>query len=170
MANVAVTVGETHQVSDETRARAEQFKTQGNEALAHFKFAAAVELYSQALALVPTAIFYANRAAAHMKNESYGLAIDDASAAIELDASYVKAYYRRGSAELALGHHKKAVKDFKLVARIKPQDRDARAKLKLCEKIIKEAAFAAAIQSERNRPLSETIDVNSMGTRPYWSL
>lgn len=46
---------------------------------------------------------------------------------------------------------------------MKPQDRDARAKLKLCEKIIKEAAFAAAIQSERNLPLSETIDVNSMG-------
>lgn len=73
------------------------------------------------------------------------------------------AYYRRGSAELALGHHKKAVKDFKLVVRMKPQDKDARAKLKLCEKIIKEAAFAAAIQSERNLPLSETIDVNGIG-------
>jgi serine/threonine-protein phosphatase 5 len=165
MASVKVTVteGERHQVSDETRARAEALKTQGNEALSHFKFAAAVDLYSQAIALVPTAIFFANRAAAHMKNESYGVAIDDASAAIELDASYVKAYYRRGSAQLALGHHKKAVKDFKLVVRMKPQDKDARAKLKLCEKIIKEAAFAAAIQSERNRPLSETIDVNAMG-------
>ena len=51
------------------------------------------------------------------------------------------------------------------MVRMKPQDRDARAKLKLCEKIIKEAAFAAAIQSERNLPLSETIDVNSMGKR-----
>ena len=73
------------------------------------------------------------------------------------------AYYRRGSAELARGHHKKAVRDFRRVVRMKPQDRDARAKLKLCEKIIKEAAFAAAIQSERNLPLSETIDVNIMG-------
>lgn len=73
------------------------------------------------------------------------------------------AYYRRGSAELALGHHKKAIKDFKLVVRMKPSDKDARAKLKLCEKIIKEAAFAAAIQSERNLPLSETIDVNAIG-------
>lgn len=73
------------------------------------------------------------------------------------------AYYRRGSAELALGHHKKAVKDFKLVVRMKPADKDARSKLKLCEKIIKEAAFAAAIQSERNLPLSETIDVDAIG-------
>ncbi|POM79022.1 Serine/threonine-protein phosphatase 5 [Phytophthora palmivora] len=158
MANVTVTEGAPHAVSDETRARADAFKTQGNEALAHFKFAAAVDFYTKAIELVPTAIFYANRAAAHVKSESYGLAIDDASAAIDLEPSYIKAYYRRGSAQLALGHHKKAVKDFRLVVRMKPQDRDARAKLKLCEKIIKEAAFAAAIQSERNLPLSETID------------
>ncbi|GAB9462639.1 Serine/threonine-protein phosphatase [Globisporangium polare] len=157
-----VTTGERHQVSDATKARAEELKTQGNAALAGFKFPHAVELYSAAIELHPTAIYYANRAAAHMKTESYGLAIDDASAAIETEPSYVKAYYRRGSAELALGHHKKAVKDFKLVVRMKPADKDARAKLKLCEKIIKEAAFAAAIQSERNLPLSETIDVDGI--------
>ena len=73
------------------------------------------------------------------------------------------AYYRRGSAELALGHHKKALKDFKLVVRMKPNDRDARSKLSLSEKIVREAAFAEAIQSERNMPLSETIDVAAMG-------
>ncbi|CAI5741394.1 unnamed protein product [Hyaloperonospora brassicae] len=168
MASVAVVGSAPHAVSDETRARADALKAQGNEALAHFKVATAIELYSRAIELVPTAIFYANRAAAHVKSESYGLAIDDASAAIALDEGYVKAYYRRGSAELALGHHKKAVRDFRRVVRMKPQDRDARAKLKLCEKIIKEAAFAAAIQSERNLPLSETIDVNSMVVDPSY--
>lgn len=162
MASISVTEGAPHAVSDATRAQADEYKAQGNVALAHFKFVSAIELYTKAIELVPTAIFYANRAAAHVKSESYGLAIDDASAAIALDSTYVKAYYRRGSAQLALGHHKKAVKDFRLVVRMKPQDRDARAKLKLCEKIIKEAAFATAIQSERNLPLSETIDVNSM--------
>jgi len=45
---------------------------------------------------------------------------------------------------------------------MKPTSADARSKLKLCEKLIKEAAFAAAIQSERDLPLSETIDINSM--------
>jgi serine/threonine-protein phosphatase 5 len=168
MASVTVTEGAPHAPSAKTQARANALKTQGNEALAHFRFTTAVELYTQAIELWPTAIFYANRAAAHVKSESYGLAIDDASAAIELEPSYVKAYYRRGSAQLALGHHKKAVKDFRLVVRMKPQDRDARAKLKLCEKIIKEAAFAAAIQSERNLPLSETIDVTSLVVDPAY--
>jgi serine/threonine-protein phosphatase 5 len=85
-----VSVGERHQVSDATKARAEELKTEGNAALAQFKFAAAVELYSKAIELFPTAIYYANRAAAHMKTESYGLAIDDASAAIEAEPSYIK--------------------------------------------------------------------------------
>ncbi|DBA02948.1 TPA: hypothetical protein N0F65_005975 [Lagenidium giganteum] len=167
-APVRVEVGERHQVSDATKQEADALKVSGNEALQQFRFAAAVQLYTQSIELHPTAIYYANRAAAHMKTESYGLAIEDASAAIELDASYIKAYYRRGSAELALGHHKKAVKDFRLVVRMKPQDKDARTKLKLCEKIIKEAAFAAAIQSERNLPLSETIDVNAIVVDPSY--
>ncbi|TYZ62550.1 hypothetical protein PybrP1_009670 [[Pythium] brassicae (nom. inval.)] len=168
MSNVQVTVGDAHAVSDATKARAEELKAQGNASLAAFRFPAAIALYSEAIALYPTAIYLSNRAAAHMKTESYGLAIDDASAAIELEPSYIKAYYRRGSAELALGHHKKAVKDFKLVVRMKPADKDARSKLKLCEKIIKEAAFAAAIQSERNLPLSETIDVGAIVVDPSY--
>ncbi|TDH65242.1 uncharacterized protein CCR75_006060 [Bremia lactucae] len=168
MASILVSEGTPHTVSNETRARADAFKAQGNDALAHFKYVTAIELYTNAIELLPTAIFYANRAAAHVKSENYGLAIDDASAAIQLDIAYVKAYYRRGSAELALGHHKKAVKDFRLVVRMKPQDRDARAKLKLCERIIKEAAFATAIQSERNLPLSETIDVHSLTVDPSY--
>ena len=90
MATVAVVGSAPHGVSDETYARADALKTQGNDALAHFKVATAIELYSRAIELVPTAIFYANRAAAHVKSESYGLAIDDASAAIALDEGYVK--------------------------------------------------------------------------------
>lgn len=46
---------------------------------------------------------------------------------------------------------------------MKPQDKDARMKYKLCDKLVKEAAFAAAIQSERNLPISETVDVDSIG-------
>ena len=91
MSDVAsVTQGARRAASDETKARAEALKAQGNDALKLFKFAAAVEHYSAAIALFPTAIYYANRAFAHIKNESYGLAIDDASAAIELEPSYLK--------------------------------------------------------------------------------
>ncbi|CAK4085555.1 unnamed protein product [Aphanomyces euteiches] len=162
MDKVIVELGENHQVSGETAKRAESFKEQGNEALKNFKFPVAVELYTVAISLNPTAIYYANRAAAHIKMESYGLALKDASLAINMDPTYIKAYYRRASANLPLGHLKDALRDYRTVVKMKPSSAEAKSKLKLCEQMIRQAAFAEAIQSERNRPLSETIDISSL--------
>ncbi|CCI42081.1 unnamed protein product [Albugo candida] len=148
----SVAVGNAQQVSEDSRKQAELLKHEGNQSLQEYKYRNAVELYTAAIEVYPTAIYYANRAAAHMKTESYGLAIKDATDAITMDPNYVKAYYRRGSAELALGHYKAALKNFRLVVKMKPQDKDARMKYKLCDKLVKEAAFAAAIQSELNDP------------------
>ena len=51
----------------------------------------AVAGYSRAISLDPgNAIYYANRAAAHIRVENYGLALSDASKSIELDPRYVK--------------------------------------------------------------------------------
>jgi tetratricopeptide (TPR) repeat protein len=49
--------------------------------------------------------------------ESFGFAIADATKAIELDPSYVKAYYRRAISYLAIVKHKDALKDFKAVCK-----------------------------------------------------
>jgi ABC-type Fe3+-citrate transport system substrate-binding protein len=75
---------------------------------------------------------------------------------------FVAAYYRKGSALVSLGKYKEALKGFKKVAKAKPKDKDARKKLKACEKLVKQAAFAAAIESDETKPLSETIAVDSM--------
>ena len=40
---------------------------------------------------------------AAIRMENYGVAIQDAEAAIDLDPNYLKAFYRRGSANYALG-------------------------------------------------------------------
>lgn len=149
-------------VSQDIIQKAEQLKLEGNTFLKEFKLNTAIELYTAAIQLHPTAIYHANRAAAHIKTESYGLAIEDATVAISLNKSYLKSYYRRGSSNLALGHYKKALRDFKQVVRMKPRDKDAAAKLKVCEKLVREAAFAMAIESEQNKPMSETIDLESI--------
>jgi len=78
-------------------------KDEGNKALHEHHFEKATELYSQAIELSPTAILYANRAMAAIRMENYGMAIQDAEAAIDLDPNYLKAFYRRGSAKYALG-------------------------------------------------------------------
>jgi tetratricopeptide (TPR) repeat protein len=64
-------------------AEANALKDQGNEYLNIFKYSLAAEKYSEAIELNPTAIFYANRAQALIKLESYGLAIQDANEALK---------------------------------------------------------------------------------------
>lgn len=48
-----------------------------------------------------------------------------------LDPAYIKAYYRRGSANYALGKYKDALKDFRHVVKVAPKDRDAVQKMKV---------------------------------------
>ena len=74
---------------------AEKMKAEANTCFKQEKFAAAEELYTKAIELDNTnAVYFANRSITHLKQENYGYALADASKAIELDASYTKAYYR----------------------------------------------------------------------------
>lgn len=145
---------------EETVARANSLKDQGNKFLTTGRYSQAAEKYSEAIALYPNAIYYSNRAQALIKLEAYGQAIADANEAIRLDPKYIKAYYRRASANYALGKLKAALKDFKSVLTIVPKDPDAAAKAKLCEKILREDAFQKAI--EMDAPIESTIDVDDV--------
>lgn len=104
-----------------------------------------------------------NRAAAYLKTESFGLAISDAEKAKELDATYVKAYYRHASALLALGRYKKALVDFKRVVKLKPKDKAARKKYMECNKAVKRQAFEAAIRTDDAPSAVEAVDVGQIG-------
>jgi tetratricopeptide (TPR) repeat protein len=64
-----------------------------------------------------------------------GSAITDASEAITLEPSYIKSYYRRGSARMALMQYKAARTDFRAACQIEPGNKDARSKLNECEKV-----------------------------------
>lgn len=134
-----------------------------NRELVAGHFLVAIRLYSEALKFTPTnAIVLSNRAQAYLKVENYGLANSDATAAIESDPSYAKGYYRRASSHFALNKFKLARKDFKQVCKLKPKDRDARAKLAECEKAIREAAFAEAIVSSQTAPISTTYNPDNI--------
>lgn len=110
---------------------AEALKNAGNLLFQAGRFHEAVEKYNDAIELNPEVpSYYTNRAFCHIKMENHGLAIADATVALELDRSFVKAYYRRGSAFMALGKYKDALKDFKAVKQLKPNDKDALAKVR----------------------------------------
>jgi len=140
-----------------------QLKDEGNKELLNHRYVKAIKYYSEALELIPNnPIILSNRALAYIKTESYGLAIVDATEAIKANSSYAKAYYRRGTADYALGKFKAAKKDFRKVCKLAPKDRDARIRLSECEKAVREAAFAAAIESDDIMPLSKTYDPSTI--------
>ena len=149
--------------TEEATTKGLELKDLGNASLNEGHYTEAIHLYSTALSHLPSnAIILSNRALAYIKIENYGLAIQDATAAIESDPAYPKGYYRRGSAEFALGKAKSARKDFRQVCKLRPKDRDARNKLAECEKAVRESAFAAAILSEETLPLSESFKAESI--------
>ena len=84
--------------------KADELKCQANECFKAEKYPQAIELYTEAIELNPNnAVFYANRSISYLRTECFGYALTDASKAIEVDKSYLKGYYRRAAAYMALG-------------------------------------------------------------------
>ncbi|KAK2441390.1 serine/threonine-protein phosphatase [Trifolium repens] len=153
-------------------AKAEEFKVLANEAFKDRKFSHAIDLYTQAIELNgQNAVYFANRAFAHLRLEEYGSAILDATKAIEVDPKYSKGYYRRGAAHLGLGKFKEALKDFQQVKKMCPNDPDATKKLKECEKAVMKLKFEEAISvpGSVKRPIAESIDFHSIEVEPQYS-
>ncbi|KAK7333599.1 hypothetical protein VNO80_30374 [Phaseolus coccineus] len=146
--------------------KAEELKVLANEAFNARKYSQAIDLYTQAIELNSgNAVYYSNRAFAHLRLEEYGSAIQDATKAIEVDPKYSKGYYRRGAAHIGLGKFKEALKDFQQVKKMCPNDADATKKLKECEKAVMKLKFEEAIaapESER-RSVAESIDFHTIG-------
>jgi tetratricopeptide (TPR) repeat protein len=69
---------------------------------AEARYHEAIELYTKAIDLRPgSAVYLSNRAAAHIKVEEHGSAMEDAGRAIKLDPKYIKVRAARLSALLA---------------------------------------------------------------------
>ncbi|KAI0565127.1 Protein-serine/threonine phosphatase [Gracilaria domingensis] len=148
-----------------------RIKNEANDCFKKNRFHEAENLYTRALnhafaldADAKThAVLLGNRAFTRLKLEQYGYAINDATRALSHDPNYVKAYYRRGSAYFALSKYKDAKRDYAIIAQRMPENKDTVAKLKECDKRIKEAAFARAIESDSLRVrVCDTIDITSI--------
>ena len=143
---------------------AEQFKATANQFFKEKKYTAAIEWYTKAIEKndkVPA--YFGNRSIAYLRTECFGYAITDADSALALDRRYLKAYYRRAEANMALGRYKKSLVDYDTVRRALPKDRDAQIKFKECEKIVKKLAFERAINVDSlKKSIIESIDVENI--------
>lgn len=104
-------------------------KESGNAAFKDGNLDEALALYTQALQLTPKdqasdqAVIFKNRAAVHLKNEDFQLAVDDCTKALELVPSDPKALYRRAQAYEALEKVDLAYQDAREVHRVDPKNK-----------------------------------------------
>ncbi|KAJ0065709.1 hypothetical protein NL108_016870 [Boleophthalmus pectinirostris] len=121
-------------LSEEQRAEAEALKSEGNEQMKVENYSAAVEFYSQAIALNPqNAVYYCNRAAALSKLGNYAGAVQDCEQAINIDPKYSKAYGRMGLALASLNKHTEAVGYYKKALELDPDNETYKSNLKIAE-------------------------------------
>ncbi len=148
---------------EEDKKKAEKVKEEANAYFKNQKYTEAISLYSEAIDLDSTVpAYFSNRSLAYLKTECFGYALQDATSALKLDSSYTKAYYRRASAQMALGKFKLALKDFEAVVKVRPNDKDAKAKYSECKKIVTRIAFEKAIAVDDQKSVAETINLDAM--------
>jgi len=148
---------------DEGKKLAEEAKEEANDAFKNQDYEAAIELYTKAIELCPSAVYYANRSISYLRTECVGYALTDASNAIELDKTYVKGYYRRAAAYMSMGKFKQALKDFEAVVQARPNDKDAKIKCSECNKIVRKLAFERAIAvDDSKKSIADSINIDSI--------
>ena len=84
----------TKETDEEREQRALKLKAEGNEKYSSKQYQAAIDLYSAAIDAFPRPEFYGNRAASYMAVYKYKEGLSDCHSAIDLDASFRKAYIR----------------------------------------------------------------------------
>nr|XP_008123782.1 PREDICTED: protein unc-45 homolog B [Anolis carolinensis] len=103
-----------------------QLKEEGNGHFASGDVESALRCYSQALKRGPDpalrGLLFRNRAACFLKKENYVQAASDASRALDMDPSDLKALFRRSQALEHLGKLDQAFKDLQRCAAIQPRN------------------------------------------------
>jgi mitochondrial import receptor subunit TOM70 len=100
-------------LSDQDRkGYAAKLKAAGNVAYQQKDYTRAIDLYGKAILCKPDPVFYSNRAACFIALSEWEKAIEDATAAINLDNEYVKALNRRANAYEHLEKYSEALMDF----------------------------------------------------------
>ncbi|KAL7623020.1 TOM (translocase of outer membrane) complex component [Parahypoxylon ruwenzoriense] len=89
-----------------------QLKNAGNKAYGGKDYNRAIDLYSQAILCKPDSVFYSNRAACYNALSVWDKVVEDTTAAISLDPTYVKALNRRANAYEHLSHFSESLLDY----------------------------------------------------------
>ena len=142
----------------EEQAKAEAFKSKGNEAMKKQKWQDAIDSYTEAIEADPTnAIYRANRSAAFLSIEKHDEACDDAYIATQLDPKYAKAWARLGLAERKVGRGKRAREAYKHAIKLAGKDATSLMKQGLADVEAKIKADIDTIDKETDKAAKEML-------------
>ncbi|KAI8916161.1 hypothetical protein EDD86DRAFT_273010 [Gorgonomyces haynaldii] len=102
-------------VEEDKSKLANDCKIAGNKLYAERKFQEAIEKYSEAIDLLPSAVFFSNRAACYANTQQYEKVVEDCTSALKIDPKYIKALNRRAQAFENLGQFKDALNDYTVI-------------------------------------------------------
>ncbi|PGH14411.1 hypothetical protein AJ79_03054 [Helicocarpus griseus UAMH5409] len=133
----------------EGKKEADSFKNKGNAAFEKGEYQQAIDYYTKAIDIDrSSATFHSNRATAYYRIENYEQAAQDANTATQLNPGYIKAWVRRGDAEMKLGKAKRAQKSYQKAIELSGDAVPALMKGGLANADEKIKADLQAIQSE----------------------
>ena len=148
-------------VTPEERAKAEELKVRGNEALKAKRYQEAADLYTEAVKIdLSSAIYRANRSAASSLMENYEHAAEDAWFAAQLDPKYYKAWARLGAAELKLGNGKRSRAAFERAIEVAGENVTMLMKQGLADAEAKVEADLKAIETETDKAKKDILRKN----------
>ncbi|GLC48652.1 hypothetical protein PLESTB_000121700 [Pleodorina starrii] len=132
-------------------ATVDAWRARGNDLFKAGEYDSAYECYSRSVEMQPTCLGHANRAMALLKLGRWQEAVDDCTAALRLDPSYVKAYQRRAAAHRQLGASLESARDWEAALRLEPDNRATAAD--------RDAALAALLAEQKLQPPSRRAAV-----------
>jgi tetratricopeptide (TPR) repeat protein len=145
-------------VTLEEQAKAEEFKSKGNEAWKKKQCQNAVDLYTEAIkADLSNAVYRSNRSAALTSMKKYEEARQDAYIATQLDPNYAKAWFRLGLAEKKLGNRKRARDAYERAVKVAGKDATSLMKQELADAKAKIKDDLEAIDKETDMAVKDLL-------------
>jgi len=126
-------------------AKAEKFKTEGNQQVSARQYEEAIKSYTASIELNPdSAIYYSNRAAAYSMLGDHQKAVEDSIIATQKDSTYTKAYSRLGLAYFSLGKYKEAIDAYRKAVELDPNNTALKDSLQAAEVKYQETAISGS--------------------------
>ncbi|KAL4859108.1 hypothetical protein ACK3TF_000883 [Chlorella vulgaris] len=143
-----------------------KLKADGNSSFAQREYDKAMQLYDEALKLVPAdaadaALLHSNKAACHMMHKRYTEAVAECTEALDGQPNFFKALIRRAKAYEQMGQHKQALADLQRANKLDVATEDSRVNERRLKDVVagkkpagmgnglaKKSASAAAVPSK----------------------